>query len=92
VQLPLQAPVLLFQLLDRTLARPGGRQCRQLLFPLFDALVADAQFTGDLLHRFAALEPQLDRGAFEVLVVPLVFARDSIFVVHGVLCVSSHNP
>ena len=35
---------------------------------------------------FAAGEPELHGRAFEVFVVSFVFARDLVFVVHGVLC------
>ncbi len=87
LQFSFELAVFLFQLLERALARPGGRQGGQLLFPLLDALGTDAQFAGNLLHRFAALEPRLHGGTFEGFVVSFVFAGDLVFVVHGALCV-----
>jgi hypothetical protein len=83
LQLALEAAVLLFGLLRRTLSQAGGRQCRQLLFPWLEALSADAQFGGDGLDGFAALEPQLHGGAFEGFVVSFVFARCVVFSVHA---------
>jgi hypothetical protein len=41
----------------------------------------------NLLHRFAALEPQLHGGTFEGFIVSFVFAGDLVFVVHSALCV-----
>jgi hypothetical protein len=90
VQFALQAPVLLLQLLDRTLPQASGRQRRQLLLPVFEALGADPQLPTDLGGGLAALEPHLDGRPFEVLVVSLVLARTGVLVVHGVVF-SSHN-
>jgi len=63
----------------------------QLLFPLLETLVADAQFAGDLLDGFAALEPELHGVAFEVFVVSLVFAFVLVSVFMGRRVFSSHQ-
>src|SRR5258707_15337899 len=91
LQLAFEAAVFLFELWERTLARTGGRESGQPLFPLLEALVADAQLGGDLLHGLAALQPELHGGAFEVFVVSFVFARRQGFVVHDVVFASSHH-